>query len=438
MFSWGDVIPQGERQWTSEPRSQTSTRDFQAGEPLVLEAADLRNLDDNDSNDADSCFSFSVVKNPSAPGGLTLPTFKSGVNLRGITDGIRANWNPASGATRYELYRSTSSGSWGTRIYRGSALSYEDTGLSSGTTYYYRVKACNSAGCVNGRQDFYTYTAPATTIEIVSFTPSPTGGISVGDNVDFKVSLNDKAARVTIQYGPRLRHNLMSSNTGKTSWTHTRKFESAGTKTVTVRVYDQVSGGNPLVSRTLSVEVSEPTPTLPTFDSGVSLNLITGGIRARWNPASGATRYELYRSTSSGGRATRIYRGSALSYEDTGLSSGTTYYYRVKACNSAGCVDGRQDYFTYPALPTFNSGVSLSPMTGGIRTRWNPASGATRYELYRSTSRGSWGTRIYRGSALSYRDTGLSSGTTYYYRAKACNSAGCVNGRQNYFTYTAR
>ena len=64
MFSWGDVIPQGERQWTSEPRSQTSTRNFRAGEPLVLQAADFRNIDNDPSNDDDSCFTFSVVKNP--------------------------------------------------------------------------------------------------------------------------------------------------------------------------------------------------------------------------------------------------------------------------------------------------------------------------------------------------------------------------------------
>ena len=63
-FSWGDTVAQGERQWAREPRSQTSTRNFRAGEPLVLEAADFRNIDNDPSNDGDSCFTFSVVKNP--------------------------------------------------------------------------------------------------------------------------------------------------------------------------------------------------------------------------------------------------------------------------------------------------------------------------------------------------------------------------------------
>ena len=159
----------------------------------------------------------------------------------------------------------------------------------------------------------------------------------------------------------------MSSNTGKTSWTHTRQFDSAGTKTVTVRVYDQ--GGNILASSQLSVEVSEATPALPTFNSGVSLRGITNGIGTRWNPASGATRYELYRSTRSGSLGDLIYSGPNTSYEDTGLSSGTTYYYRVKACNSAGCVDGRQDSYTYsvptPTLPRITRGGESDKLTIG-------------------------------------------------------------------------
>ena len=51
------------RQLIDEPRSQTVTGNFRAGEAAVLEAYDERNVDDDDSNDGDSCFTFSVVKN---------------------------------------------------------------------------------------------------------------------------------------------------------------------------------------------------------------------------------------------------------------------------------------------------------------------------------------------------------------------------------------
>ena len=60
----GDAVIRGQRQWAREPRSQTATRDFQAGEPALVQAADFRNLDDDARNDGDSCFTLSVVKNP--------------------------------------------------------------------------------------------------------------------------------------------------------------------------------------------------------------------------------------------------------------------------------------------------------------------------------------------------------------------------------------
>ena len=103
-----------------------------------------------------------------------------------------------------------------------------------------------------------TTSQPDTDIVNFNYSQPNANGIFVGDSVDFYVSLNnDQAALVTIQYGSGLLEHHMSSNTGNTSWTHTRQFESAGTKTVMVRVYDQVSGGRVLTSAQLSLEVSE-------------------------------------------------------------------------------------------------------------------------------------------------------------------------------------
>ena len=53
-----------ERQLIDEPRSQTVTGNFRAGEAAVLEAYDERNVDGDAGNNGDSCFAFSVVKNP--------------------------------------------------------------------------------------------------------------------------------------------------------------------------------------------------------------------------------------------------------------------------------------------------------------------------------------------------------------------------------------
>ncbi len=62
-------------------------------------------------------------------------------------DRIRLTWSAVANAEFYEVYRSTSSFTFGSLIGSPTAPRFEDTDVTSGTDYWYRVKACNSAGC---------------------------------------------------------------------------------------------------------------------------------------------------------------------------------------------------------------------------------------------------------------------------------------------------
>ena len=186
----------------------------------------------------------------------------------------------------------------------------------------------------------------------------------------------------------------------------------------------------------------KPIPSKPSLSGGVYIQDITGGFRLTWNNASGTvSNYELYKSTSSGSLGSRIYSGSSTSYNDTELSNNITYYYTAKACNESGCDTSNQDYKKYVApvsKPSLSGGVYIQDITEGFRLTWNNASGTvSNYELYKSTSSGSLGSRIYSGSSTSYNDTGLSNNTTYYYAAKACNESGCDTSNQDYKKYVA-
>ena len=61
---------------------------------------------------------------------------------------VALNWTASSGATSYNIYRSTSSGGEGSTPYKTgvTTTSFTDTNLTNGTTYYYQV------GAVNGRR----------------------------------------------------------------------------------------------------------------------------------------------------------------------------------------------------------------------------------------------------------------------------------------------
>jgi hypothetical protein len=78
-------------------------------------------------------------------GSITAPTLTASVSTTEIVD---LDWDDAAvagGATSYEVYRSTTSGSYGAPIATltgGTFVSeYSDTGLTNGTTYYYQVVA---------------------------------------------------------------------------------------------------------------------------------------------------------------------------------------------------------------------------------------------------------------------------------------------------------
>lgn len=63
-----------------------------------------------------------------------------------------------------------------------------------------------------------------------------------------------------------------------------------------------------------------------------------GSVQLRWIPSTGATSYNVYRGTTPGGEnATPIVTGiTGTTYNNTGLTNGTRYYYKVAAVNASG------------------------------------------------------------------------------------------------------
>ncbi len=55
-----------------------------------------------------------------------------------------------------------------------------------------------------------------------------------------------------------------------------------------------------------------------------------------WNKVSGATGYQIYYSTAKDGKYTKLSNATALSYKKTGLKSGKTYYFKVRAYKKVG------------------------------------------------------------------------------------------------------
>src|SRR5260370_36006165 len=120
-----------------------------------------------------------------------------------------------------------------------------------------------------------------------------------------------------------------------------------------------VSGGG---SATASATDSTTIIVIPGAPAGL---LATAGnlqVGLSWNASSGATSYNVLRSTTNSGPYTTIVTGvTATGYTDTGVINGTTYYYVVQAVNSA-CTSPNPNHATAtpcapPAVPTVLSAI---------------------------------------------------------------------------------
>ena len=154
-------------------------------------------------------------------------------------------------------------------------------------------------------------------------------------------------------------------------------------------------------------------------------------VTLTWFGSTGVgTTYNVYRGTSSGQEgATPIATGlTASSFVDTGLTDGTTYYYKVVAVNAGLASAPSSEVFAKPQIQPPAS-VVAAPGNQKVSLTWTAAPGAVSYNVYRGTSPGGEGaTPIARGvTTTSYTDTGLTDGTTYYYQVTAVNVSGESN-----------
>lgn len=187
-----------------------------------------------------------------------------------------------------------------------------------------------------------------------------------------------------------------------------------------------ITGANPIL-----VDTTIASPGVPSSITVPSSS--TGTYTISWGSAGGiVATYELYESTSSAfATSTLVHQGGATVLSRTLTRTAGTYYYRVRACNTAGC--GNYQAGANPvvvvSIPSPPAGISLpfSVFAGVPYTiSWGASAGSpTRYELYESTNSGfATSTLISSGSSLSFGIPRRTRGV-YYYRVRACNSAGC-------------
>ena len=315
-------------------------------------------------------------------------------------------WRAVYGATSYRIYRSTSRGSGYSLLGTTTATSYTNTGAKAGTTYYYRVKACNDTGLspysniVSGKVKSVT---PKPSAPVVKIGHSAASGKPMLTWNAVSGATSYKVYRATSQKGT---YSLLGTVTA-TSYTNTGA--KAG-----VTYYYKVKAVNSAGESAFSNVVSGKT-TVTTLTMGHSAS--SGKPQLTWKAVSGAASYRVYRATTKNGAYTVINTTKALTYTNTGAALGTTYYYKVEALNAAGKSMGFSAIVEGKVAPVL--AVGYSSVSGKPQLTWKAVPGATEYQVYRSIQQNSGYSKINTTTATSYVNTGAKAGTTYYYRIVA-------------------
>jgi chitodextrinase len=143
-------------------------------------------------------------------------------------------------------------------------------------------------------------------------------------------------------------------------------------------------------------------------------------ISLAWNGVSGAAGYNVYRM----GSKVNSSPVTGTSYTDSGLLSGTSYTYTVRAVTASGATS--QDSASVTASTTGNPPPLATPANLAVSGRtstsvslaWSAASGAAGYNVYRN------GAKVTASpvAATNYTDAGLVPDTTYSYAVSSTSS----------------
>jgi len=389
---------------------------------------------------------------PSVPTGLAATVGSGTVTL---------TWNAGGGATSYTVARSTVHGGPYSPAGTPTTTTYTDSGLTNGTTYYYVVSATNSAGSSgNSTELAATPTVPPAFTATATASPNP---VTQGTSTTVTASVTDTAQTLsagTVQVvvldpggNTAASQNFTAQNfAANQTQTYKLSFTPAVSGTFTIEVtvssatgqawYANDSAGGITVTSGLTFSSSvaaTPSSVAQGGSTSIQATVTDTGTASLSNSIvevqvfnSGgtavSTNYASGQNFSAGQQLQYTYTWSVPSSEATGTYTvmigvfnsnwGTDYYW-----NSNGATITVTTAQTAPAAP---QGLTASAGNAEVALSWSAAGGATSYNMYRGTAAGAESaTPIATGIAGTvYTDSGLTNGTTYYYKVAAVNSGG--------------
>ncbi len=347
---------------------------------------------------------------------------------------INLAWADNSGdETTFRIERSPDGSSGWTEISAIAAnqISYQNTGLTCNTAYHYRVRAYRSG---DGLYSDYSNVANTTTSACPPAAPSALSATTISQS-QIDLEWTDNASDETAFF-------VEVSSNGTSGWiTYEMPADTTGVhqtgmacNTVyyhRVRAYRSSDGLYSSYSNMASAKTTTCPPSAPTLLSTVTISETR--IDLMWVDNSiSETAYRIERSPDgiAGWSEIGSVPTNQSGYQDTGVTCGATYFYRVRAYRSTD--DSYSNYSNTASAVTpvctitapsglIASGVSQTQINLGWSDH-SPDETAFRIERSPDGSTGWSEINTVGANQTGYQDTSVVCGTTYFYRVRAYRS----------------
>ena len=369
-------------------------------------------------------------------------TYKQTLTAPAVTGGNDAQgrptltWKAVSGAAKYEVYRARSKDGTYTKYSTTTGTAYTNSSyLTSGATYYYKVRALDA----NGNAGPYSAVV-SVTCRLKLTAPTVTGSTDSQGRPTLKWNAVTGAAKYEV-YRARSKDGdyIKYSTVTGTSYTNTSYIENGNTYYYKVRALGSDGTAGP-----------DSTPVSVTYKAPFGAPLVTGSKDSqgrpalKWDKVTDAAKYEVYRARSKNGTYSLMSTQSATGYTNTSyLANGTTYYYKVRALKASGTASAYSSVVTItygtvptPAAPAMRSAKADS---AGITVSWDTAANAVTYNVYRTADAGSSWTQVASSvKGTSYKDTTVQKGVKYGYKVRGVAADGKTLGPMSSTGVTAK
>ena len=404
---------------------------------------------------------------PKTPTDLTATAGNTTVDLSWTAPTQNADGSTLTDLAGYNVYRSIATGEVSTKINTSTVAvtTYQDTGLTNGTTFFYKVSAIDDVP----NESVLTSAISATPqVRGNNAAPaSPTGLTATGGNtlVDLSwtaPSTNQDGSTLTDLAGYNVYRSISSGGTFtkiNTSTVTVTSFQDTGRTNGTTYFYkvtaiDTATTANESnfsssASATPQIRGSSSSPSIPTSLTAIARNTI---VDLSWTAPStnqdGSTLtdlagYNIYRRVGTSGIYEKINSSvnTPATFQDTGRTNGTTYFYKITAIDTGNnegnfsaevsTTPAERGSIAGPAPPTGltatagNTTVDLSWTAPTRNEDGTILTDLDGYNIYRATGSGGTFEKINTSinKPSSFQDTGRTNGTTYFYKVASVDTA---------------